>query len=300
MQFKKKVLAIVVTYNAEKWLDTCLESLIESDYPLQIALVDNNSTDGTLRVLKERFEGKVHYLFPLKTNLGFGKAHNLVFEKCDMSDYEYVFLLNQDAAISRTGISQLIDVAQKYPDYGVLSPVHFYKEGVLDRNFSKYYQKNHKKIVTTNGYTVREVEFVNAAIWLMRVDILRKIGGFDPLFSHYGEDSNYIHRLQYAGYRTVIAEGVVGYHYRSQIVNGEKIQKSDQKFYISTLVNILNPSHSFTKQVLLSIGRAALRAYEEAKCGNYEMGFSILNCEAKLVLSLPKLLRSRSRFKSKF
>ena len=50
-----------------------------------------------------------------------------------------------------------------------------------------------------------EVPFVNAACWLLSVDCVNVVGGFDTLlFQHFGEDNNYCQRMKYHGWRIII------------------------------------------------------------------------------------------------
>ena len=44
-------------------------------------------------------------------------------------------------------------------------------------------------------------KYVNCAAWLVSKECIRKVGGFDPLFFHYGEDENYCQRVHYHGYK---------------------------------------------------------------------------------------------------
>ena len=54
-------------------------------------------------------------------------------------NYDYVFLVNQDAWIEANTVGTLVGLAEKYPDYGVLSPVHLDGKGEhLDGSFAKY------------------------------------------------------------------------------------------------------------------------------------------------------------------
>ena len=46
----------------------------------------------------------------------------------------------------------------------------------------------------THKYATYEI---NAACWLLPEKIIREIGGFNPMFFHYAEDINYLHRLHY-------------------------------------------------------------------------------------------------------
>ena len=51
---------------------------------------------------------------------------------------------------------------------------------------------------------VYETKYVNAAAWLIPRNVLTKVGGFDPLFFHYGEDDNYLNRVIYHGFKVGI------------------------------------------------------------------------------------------------
>src|SRR5690606_31512456 len=56
--------------------------------------------------------------------------------------------------------------------------------------------------------------FVNAAGWLLSRNILENIGGFDPIFFHYGEDDNYCQRAQYHGFKIGIVPNAFLLHDR--------------------------------------------------------------------------------------
>ena len=43
-----KVLTIIISYNFEKWIRPCLESLLLSTYPTEILVIDNGSKDRTV------------------------------------------------------------------------------------------------------------------------------------------------------------------------------------------------------------------------------------------------------------
>jgi GT2 family glycosyltransferase len=286
-------LSIVVTYNAEKWLDNCVGSLLRSSVLTDIAIVDNKSSDKTVGLINEFYLDKVTYFYPLIENLGFGKAHNYVFSHVDLTKYDYVFLLNQDAEISPSGISKLLKVAQAQPDFGVLSPVHFFAGNKMDRWFKNYYDKPLGGTMVINGHPVRDVGFVNAAIWLMRVDVLIGIGGFDPLFSHYGEDVNYIHKVHAMNYKSVIVESVIGYHYRGQESTGLSRKPMPEIFYINQLVNLLNPNKSLvTGGVNLNIG-ATLKIVKSLIKNNPKEAFHVGKVTMKLMGMFFQIVRSR-------
>jgi|GEM_PF-1649942 len=197
----KKVSIIIVTYNGKKWIKKCIASCLASDYPVDIIVVDNGSTDETLDLLPK---DSIH-LCALNHNLGFGPANNLgmvlAFEELGA---DYVFLLNQDAYISTDAIGELVKCHQQYPDLGLISPMHY--DG-LDKEFDyrfKIYYGRSKPCKEHEG--LRTVKFVNAAAWFLPKATIMKVGGFDPIFSHTGEDDNLCQRIRHRKLPIVIAE----------------------------------------------------------------------------------------------
>ncbi len=70
-----KILTIIVSYNFEPWIHKCLPSLLDSSYPTDILVVDNNSGDNTTQIIKETYP--TIRLIESSENLGFGKANNI-------------------------------------------------------------------------------------------------------------------------------------------------------------------------------------------------------------------------------
>ena len=193
---------IIVTYNAMNWLSKCLN--ICKDYP--VVVIDNASTDETVTYIKKQFP-KVH-LIPQSKNLGFGQANNLGIRYALNNGADYVFLLNQDAYLQGECINQLIKIHQNNPEFGILSPIHLNGKGdKLDENFSNYITYKHNAdfysdfVLEKPLSEVYEVPFVNAAGWLLPKKSLETVGGFDPIFFHYGEDNNYCQRITYHGFK---------------------------------------------------------------------------------------------------
>lgn len=56
---KMKILAIIVTYNAMRWIDKCVESLLNSDIPVDIFVKDNGSTDGSMDYIKNLCNNRI-------------------------------------------------------------------------------------------------------------------------------------------------------------------------------------------------------------------------------------------------
>lgn len=244
-----KVLVIIVTYNGMKWADHCFGSLRSSSVPLDVVMIDNGSTDGTVAYVSEIFpEVKI---IQSHENLGFGKANNVGMQIALDKGYDYVYLLNQDAWIMPDTIATLIKVQKKNPEYGVLSPMQMEENmRYFDRNFAVNVLGNSQCVspcCLSDMYRgqmqdVYDVKFVMAAHWLISKDCLFKVGGFSPTFPHYGEDDNYLQRVNYWKMKVGIVPLAQAVH------NRENREESEEKLiyitkYVQVLIVVSRPGH---------------------------------------------------------
>lgn len=211
------VLTIIVTYNGIKWLDKTIGSLISSSIMSDILVVDNNSTDETVSYIKTQFPTII--LLEQTKNLGFGQANNIGLKYAIENGYKHVLLLNQDASLEKNTIANLLRYADEKT---LLSPIHLNGKGeALDYNFkhSALELGGWENLLDTNGLlSVQEgkfhTHFINAACWLLPIEIVQTIGGFNPLFYHYSEDNNYIDRLHFHHLSVCFVAGSYIYHDR--------------------------------------------------------------------------------------
>jgi len=270
-----KIFVLVVTYNALNWIDKCFSSLINSSILLNIIVVDNNSTDNSATIIKQKYP-VVNVILSSK-NLGFGKANNIGIKKAYDEGADYVFLLNQDAWVEQNTIELLLNVAMKYPEYGILSPVHLSGAGdALDFGFNLYFKKNYPDempFVLLKGNQKNElkllpIDFVNAAFWLISRKLIEDVGGFNPFFYHYGEDMDYINRCFFRKYKVGIVSGAFGFHDRVQTENEYKIKTRALRLIA---IDLMNPGNKFNKQlktvlreiyISIAVGFFSLKLYE--------------------------------------
>ena len=107
-----KIDIILVSYNSEKYIEKCINSIMESDYNLKdvgIYVCDNNSTDNSVELLKKLKEKYIKQLnkfkiIESKKNLGFGIANNMAAK---YADGEYLFILNIDCEIYKDTLSKI-------------------------------------------------------------------------------------------------------------------------------------------------------------------------------------------------
>lgn len=255
-QPKKRVATIVVTYNAMYWLHKCLGSLTGSLYPTDIFVTDNHSSDGTVDAIKSDYPDVT--LIQSERNLGFGGGNNWAITTAMTKGYDYYFLLNQDAWVESGTIGTLVEGAESDSRYGIISPMHLNGDGTaLDRMFYAHLDPVSCPNLLSDLYLNQTKELypvanVNAAAWLLRKEIIEKVGLFDPLFHMYGEDGNYTHRVNYYGYGTGLVTSSKIYHDRGnrppRSVNGD-LSFSAQRARM--MVIILNPNQSLKEKLLL-------------------------------------------------
>ncbi|MFN3942525.1 MAG: glycosyltransferase family 2 protein [Flavobacterium sp.] len=214
-----KVFCIIVNYNSQQWIARTMQSIEQSIHPLQVVVVDNGSTDGSLEWLQKNYPQLIYH--QTKSNLGFGKANNIGISLALQNGADYVFLQNQDVYLHPDTITKLIDVVKESTNYAILSPMHYNGRGVgLDYWFSTYMSpptcKGLVSDITTNQplKKVYATKMVNAAAWLISKEHLKMVGGFHPAFFHYGEDSNYCERVLYLGVKIGIVPNAIIYHDR--------------------------------------------------------------------------------------
>ena len=246
-----KVFVIVVTFKEMQWYDRCFTSLRESTIPVQTIVVDNASNDGTVEYIREHYPEIL--LIESKENLGFGKGNNIGMRYALDHGCDYVFLLNQDAWVEPNTFEKLIDIHLRHPEYGILSPMHLNAEkNGIEKDLIDYLDDKQitEKTIFEDLYfgRIKEVyntKYVNAAAWLLPKKTLEIVGGFDPIFSHYGEDDNYIHRVLYHKMKIGICPHCVAVHdTERRIMASDKKVQTGSSSLLAEVTNInrsLNP-----------------------------------------------------------
>jgi len=212
-----QLFAIIVTYNAmhRGWIDRCMKSLAESTVPVVPIIIDNGSTDGTRDHVPAAYPDAVW--LPQARNLGFGQANNVGLRYAMEHHADYVLLLNQDAAIKPDALEKMLAVSD---GESLLSPLHLDGDGTrIDEMFRISLREarnlmNDDMLIRHTLAPCYETGEICAACWLMPATLIRKIGGFNPLFFHYSEDNNYYHRMQYHGVKTLLVPSTYMYHDR--------------------------------------------------------------------------------------
>jgi GT2 family glycosyltransferase len=249
----KTVYCIIVTYNGMQWIDKCIQSLLDSSYKAEIIVIDNGSRDETFLHIKKNYP--LVKLIPAEKNLGFGQGNNIGLKMAIRDNADYVFLLNQDACVEKDCITKLVNAHREDPEFGILSPVHLNGTGSdLDDHFLFYLHRSGIKelqqirmeeLLQLNSLI--NIPFVNAAAWLISLSCLKKTGGFDPIFFHYGEDDNYGQRVLYNGFKIGVFPTATICHDKDRAVSAkpkiEHVIRKDRTEFLTHACNINNNNY---------------------------------------------------------
>lgn len=202
------------------WIDWCLESLRNSSVQTTVVIVDNCSTDGTREHIPSTYPEVVW--LPQKHNLGFGQGNNLGIRLALEDGADYILLLNQDAAIEKDALQLMIDAGD---GESLVTPMMLNGDGTRFDTMFGYTLKNVSVGLLSSLMLEKALPdkvYIGetcAACWLMPISMVKKIGGFNPLFFQYGEDNNYFQRIRYNKIKNVLATNARIYHDRGLVGN---------------------------------------------------------------------------------
>ena len=290
----KKVCIIIVSYNFEPWIDKCLSSVFASTLPATVKVVDNNSSDNTVARIKQDFPQVL--LIENKHNLGFGKANNVGLTYALQHNFDFAFLLNQDAWIEKDMLEKLIKASQANPDFGIISPVHLSSDGKsLDHGFANYSKKKSVEDLPQPSSQLVELPFVNAAFWLLPIETVKKIGGFSPLFYHYGEDRNYILRTTFHNYKIGYIPNAFATHDRqNRKVTNKAFLQAEYVYFLSELANI---NYTLPKAIAYSVLAAIKKMFIEGFGGRFSTSGAYLKMAFTLLGKIPTTHTTRKKTK---
>ena len=104
-KLERRLSIIIVNYNVQHFLEQCLLSVKDAikNIDAEVIVVDNQSVDGSVEMLKSRFD-RVK-LFESKENLGFSKGNNLAIKEAKA---DYILLLNPDTLVAQDSFEKCI------------------------------------------------------------------------------------------------------------------------------------------------------------------------------------------------
>lgn len=280
---RMKTSIIILTYNQLALTKQCLDSIFQYTHHenVEIIVVDNGSTDGTVDALKSNPAVKTIFN---QENLGFAKGCN---QGAEIASGETLLFLNNDTIVTRHWLDAMLNLLYSHPKIGMVGPVSNYVSGAqqipvtytdLDGlpSFAEQYCKEQRG---KSKLTLRLVGFC----LLVKREVFEKIGGFDERFvlGNFEDDDLCLRALQ-AGYQLRIAcDSFVHHHGHATFNDNNELNLhhlyplNRQKFYDKWKIDLSYYSHS-RPEVARLVPRAAKKILDVG-CGAGALGLELLN-----------------------
>ena len=208
---------VIVSYNVRDELDACLRSIVGRTAPFatSITVVDNGSTDGTLAMLRERWDSI--RVIEAGNNLGFARGNNVGIRA---TPGDYVLLLNPDTVARPGAIATLVRELETHREAAAAGPRLVDEQGEPELSFGwaigpfgelrqkvlgGLYRRGVMPAVRRVARWTREAgerEWVSGACLLIRRPDLEAVNLLDERYFMYTEDVDLCVRLRARG-RTI-------------------------------------------------------------------------------------------------
>ena len=209
---------LLVSYNTKALLTPCLEALDKALAPIgggDVIVVDNASRDGSAEFLQQNRPDVL--LIQSQENVGFGRANNLALDRIKS---RFLLLLNTDAFVPPDALAGPVAYMESHPECGVLgvrlvgrdgepqpgcryfpTPLNsFWARAGITRRFGS------PRMVDDEHWDhrdTRECDWVPGCYYLIRREVLDRVGLFDPRFFLYFEEVDHCREVKKAGWKVV-------------------------------------------------------------------------------------------------
>ena len=255
---KKKILAVVVTYNRKELLSECIEALLkqECDF-LDVLIVDNASTDGTRRYIDKYIKNKRVLYENTGSNIGGAGGFNYGMKKGVELGYDYIWLMDDDTIVKKDSLTNLLK-ADEYlkGNYGFLSSRTLWTDGsicLMNKQKEKLFQKKSK---------YPKIRFASFVSFFVKTDIIKEVGLPIKDFFIWSDDVEYSMRIQKKYNCYLVEDSEVIHKTKSNI--GPNIAKDDERIdryyylfrnemYIAKHNNLLRKFYMLAVIIVLSL-----------------------------------------------
>ncbi|MCY4020600.1 MAG: glycosyltransferase family 2 protein [Chloroflexi bacterium] len=268
-----EISVIIVNWNVRDLLDKCLASLFAAQDatdardgkrpPLEIIVVDCDSQDGSVAMVRERYPGVK--LLAQGENVGFTRGNNLGMEAATA---DTLLLLNPDTEVCQGSLNTMLGYLQRQPGTGIVGPHTLNTDGshqstrrrfptlmtgifesswlaaLAPRSvFDSYFMRD------TSDDDILEVDWVQGSALMMRRAVLQDIGGLDEGFVMYSEELDFCKRAKDAGWSVTYHGGAKIRHHGGK--SSEQVAAFKQIQFHSSKLRYFRKHHGYAHYALL-------------------------------------------------
>ena len=216
-----RISAIVLNYRSPRDTLKCIAALLQQTMveQLEILVVYNHSYDESFQWIRNRYPHHPQVkIFETPKNLGYGQGNDLAIRA---AAGDYILIINPDNQLAEDGLERMVLAMERDKSLGILSPKLLHPDGTVRESarrfprltdvflkrtvFHRFFRERLDVYLQHNEdpNRVREVDWVAGACMLLRKDLYEKIGGFDPQFFLFFEDTDLCRRVWAEGKKVV-------------------------------------------------------------------------------------------------
>jgi GT2 family glycosyltransferase len=215
------IACVVLNWNGGSDTERCISSLLSSeDVVLDLVVVDNGSTDGSIERLGTLFPQIA--ILRQHTNVGVAKGFNIGVEWAGAKGYSALFFLNNDATVSRDCLSTMSSHFENDQDVGIVSPRildgtrsgTMWFDGGVQNAFGDPIHRGFSQPIQPRVDPYPE-DFATGCAMLVRANVFGDVGGFEEQFFAYSEDVDFCYKAKKHGWRILHVARATVVHYPS-------------------------------------------------------------------------------------
>lgn len=205
------VVAIVLNWNRAALTRQCLKSLEQADFLARAIVVDNGSTDESVRMIRTEFPDAI--LVESVRNLGFAEGNNLGLKKALTLNADFVLLLNNDAVIDKSALGHLLKAFELDSELGIaMAKIYIADDpkriwslgGAVNRNTGETSSLATSVLDIGQFQEQIPIDYPVGCAMMAKVEVIREVGLFwSPYFSYY-EDTELGVRVRDIGYKIMM------------------------------------------------------------------------------------------------
>jgi len=223
---------IIVTYNHKNYLNSCINSIQNQDYPHEIIIVDNSSNDGTPYFIEKNFPNIS--LIKNSKNFGYGRGNNIGFK---YANGEFIVILNPDTIAKDNWLKELIKPLKANKNLITTPKILLYNGSAINTcgNINHFTGLTFTRGLNHPPSDFQVKQFLSGfsgCNFAIKKENYEKLAGFDENFFSYLEDSEFSWRSHLKGYKILYVPTSIVKHDYVLKVNPEKIYHLEKGRYM--------------------------------------------------------------------
>lgn len=208
----KEIGIVICNYNKEDYIINCIKSVLNQTMGADIYVVDNASTDNSVKRIQDNFGEQIH-LIVNSENLGGSGGFNTGLREVLKKDYKYIMLMDNDIVADERAVEELYQFLERNPEVGMAgSKVYYMDEPEKiwgyggDIDFENFVQKDKYKnrIDSDEIPEVSYCDYVAACSLMARSEAIRQVGIMPQDNFIYWDDMEWGYRFNQKGYKVCV------------------------------------------------------------------------------------------------